>query len=209
MAAQGFHAGTAAQLVQALRQCALRQLRIAARDLPAQRTQRQLCIRLLVDGDDVSHDIRSAECAMMASAVSAVPGVRTALVRRQQELASEAGGVVEGRDIGTVVLPDADLKVFLTASPDERAQRRVNDLRDRGEEIDVEAVREQQAHRDRQDTSRGTSPLQVAPGSVVVDTTRLSPDEVVDRMIDELERRREDQLDTSGEYPVRSRNHGS
>jgi cytidylate kinase len=107
------------------------------------------------------------------------------------------------------VLPDADLKVFLTASSDERARRRVDDLRDRGEEVDVEVVREQQARRDRQDTTRGASPLQVAPGSIVLDTTRLSPTEVVDRMIDELESGRDDRLDTSGEYPVRSRNHGS
>ena len=165
--------------------------------------------RVMVGGEDLSEEIRSGEAAMMASAVSAVPGVRRALVRQQQALAVRSGGVVEGRDIGTVVLPDADLKVFLTASANERARRRTDDLRGRGEDVDVESVREQQARRDRQDTTRGASPLQVARGSVVVDTTDLAPSEVVDRLLDELESRREQPLDTSGEEPVRSRNHGS
>jgi len=165
--------------------------------------------RVVVDDEDVSDEIRTAEAAMMASAVSAVPGVRRELVRQQQSLAAANGGVVEGRDIGTVVLPDADLKVFLTASANERARRRTGDLRDRGEDVDVDAVREQQARRDRQDTTRGASPLQVARGSVVVDTTDLSPAEVVDRLLEELERRRQSPLDTSGREPVRSRNHGS
>ncbi len=165
--------------------------------------------RVMVGDEDLSEEIRSGEAAMMASAVSAVPGVRRALVRQQQALAVRNGGVVEGRDIGTVVLPDADLKVFLTASAHERARRRTDDLRERGEDVDVASVREQQARRDRQDTTRGASPLQVARGSVVVDTTDLAPSEVVDRLLDELESRRQRLLDTSGEEPVRSRNHGS
>lgn len=165
--------------------------------------------RVFVDGEDLSDEIRSGEAAMMASAVSAVPAVRRALVRQQQALAAKNGGVVEGRDIGTVVLPDADLKVFLTASTNERARRRTDDLRKRGELVDVESVREQQARRDRQDSTRGASPLQVARGSVVVDTTELAPSAVVDRLVDELEYRRQEPLDTSGEKPVRSRNHGS
>ncbi len=165
--------------------------------------------RVIVAGEDLSDEIRSGEAAMMASAVSAVPAVRRALVRQQQALAAKNGGVVEGRDIGTVVLPDADLKVFLTASTDERARRRTDDLRSRGELVDVESVREQQARRDRQDSTRGASPLQVARGSVVVDTTELAPSAVVDRLVDELEYRRHEPLDTSGEKPVRSRNHGS
>jgi cytidylate kinase len=165
--------------------------------------------RVFVDGQDVSDEIRSADAAMMASAVSAVPAVRHALVLQQQAIAAENGGVVEGRDIGTVVLPDADLKVFLTASADERARRRTEDLRERGEDANVASVREQQARRDRQDTTRGASPLQVARGSVVLDTTDLGPSDVVDRLVEELESRRRLTLDTCGEDPVRSRNHGS
>lgn len=165
--------------------------------------------RVAVGDEDISDVIRTAECGMMASAVSAIPAVRVELVRLQQQLAARAGGVLEGRDIGTVVLPDADLKVFLTASCDERARRRSDDLRARGESVEVEDVRRLQARRDRQDSSRAASPLQVARGSVVVDSTRMSPEEVVERLVHELEERRTAPLDTPGEKPIRSRNHGS
>lgn len=146
--------------------------------------------RVFVDGEDVSAEIRSAECSLMASAVSALPEVRHALVPLQQRLAAAEGGVVEGRDIGTVVLPDAPLKFFLTASPDERARRRYRDLRrsTTGPELSFEEVREQQRQRDLQDTSRAESPLQVARGSVVIDTTGSSLDEVVERLVAEVRR---------------------
>ena len=139
--------------------------------------------RILIDGNDVAEDIRSPECSLMASAVSALPEVRNALVPLQRALGMQNGGVMEGRDIGTVVFPDADLKVFLTASVDERARRRHGDLLERDADASLEEVREQQQQRDLQDTSRAESPLQVASGSVVVDTTDLSLDEVVERLI--------------------------
>jgi cytidylate kinase len=144
--------------------------------------------RILIDGDDVAEDIRSPECSLMASAVSALPEVRKALVPLQRALGMQNGGVMEGRDIGTVVFPDADLKVFLTASVDERARRRHGDLLERDADASLEEVREQQQQRDLQDTSRAESPLQVASGSVVVDTTDLSLDEVVERLIEEIAR---------------------
>ena len=122
----------------------------------------------------------------MASAVSAIPGVRHALVPMQRRLGLENGGVMEGRDIGTVVFPDAELKIFLTADPEERALRRHRDLSDREIAASLDEVREQQNRRDRQDTSRSESPLQVAQGSVVVDTTGLTLDEVVERLIAEV-----------------------
>jgi cytidylate kinase len=122
----------------------------------------------------------------MASAVSAIPEVRQALVPMQRRLGLENGGVMEGRDIGTVVFPDADLKIFLTASAEERAQRRHRDLADREVATSIDEVREQQNRRDLQDTSRSESPLQVAPGSVVVDTTDLSLDKVVERLMAEV-----------------------
>lgn len=143
---------------------------------------------ILVDGNDVGEDIRSPECSLMASAVSALAEVREALVPLQRELGLRNGGVMEGRDIGTVVFPDADLKIFLTASVDERARRRHVDLRERNVETSLEEVREQQQQRDLQDTSRAESPLQVARGSVVVDTTGLTLDEVVERLFEEVSR---------------------
>jgi CMP/dCMP kinase len=143
-------------------------------------------VRMLVDDVDVSREIRTAEMAKLASDVSALSAVRTALVALQRQLASEAGGVLEGRDIGSVVAPDADLKVFLTAGADERAQRRFRELRDRGSTTSLEEVRRQQQQRDLQDTTRSDSPLHVARGSVVLDSTGLSPETVVDRILEEL-----------------------
>lgn len=142
--------------------------------------------RILVDGDDVSSDIRTPECSLMASAVSAIPEVRRALVPLQRRLGLEKGGVMEGRDIGTVVFPDADLKIYLTASAEERALRRHRDLSERDIGVSIDQVLEEQTRRDRQDTSRADSPLQVARGSVVVDTTGLTLDEVVDRLSEEV-----------------------
>ena len=141
---------------------------------------------ILIDGHDVSSELRTPECSLMASAVSALPEVRQALVPLQRELGLANGGVMEGRDIGTVVFPDADLKVFLTASVDERARRRHGDLRQEEVETTFEEVRAQQQQRDLQDTSRAESPLQVAHGSVVVDTTELTLDEVVERLLTEV-----------------------
>jgi cytidylate kinase len=139
-----------------------------------------------IDGIDVSSEIRTPECSLMASAVSAIPEVRKALVPLQRALAVRSGGVMEGRDIGTVVLPDADLKFFLTASADERALRRYRDLSQTDGSASLEKVLQQQRQRDLQDTSRTESPLQVARGSVVIDTTGLSLEEVADRLLAEV-----------------------
>lgn len=144
--------------------------------------------RVLIDGEEVSRELRSADCSLMASAVSALPAVRRALVPLQRRLGELHGGVMEGRDIGTVVLPDATLKVFLTASPEERARRRHRDLGGCGADTSLDAVREQQRQRDLQDTMRAESPLQVATGSVVVDTTGLELEEVVERLLGEVAR---------------------
>jgi len=144
--------------------------------------------KIIVDGHDVGEEIRSPECSLMASAVSALAEVRKALVPLQRELGMRKGGVMEGRDIGTVVFPDAGLKVFLTASVDERARRRLGDLHERDVNTSLEEVREEQQQRDLQDTSRAESPLQVARGSVVVDTTGLTLDQVVERLLEEVAR---------------------
>ncbi len=145
-----------------------------------------------VDEEDVSSQLRSLDCSMMASAVSAVPEVRNRLVALQRELGLRGGGVMEGRDITSVVFPDATLRVFLTASPEERARRRLADVQVHEPEMTLDEVRRQQRQRDRQDTTRSESPLHVAPGVVVLDTTGLTPDQVVERLLTELEESREE-----------------
>jgi cytidylate kinase len=139
--------------------------------------------RVWLDGDEVTREIRSPEVSEAASRVSAVPGVRRALVR-QQRRCGEAGGVVmEGRDIGTVVFPDADLKLFLNASPAERARRRSAELADQGVAAATEDVARQIAERDTRDSSRQASPLVRAPDAVLLETDGLSVDQVIDRIL--------------------------
>jgi cytidylate kinase len=130
-----------------------------------------------VDGQDVTEAIRAPEVTEAASRVATNQRVRDALVRKQRELLSEGDWVAEGRDIGTVVAPDAAVKVFLTASPEERARRRAAELG-----ADVDTVLRDQALRDAQDEGREHSPLRVAPGAHELDTTGLSLDEVVERV---------------------------
>ncbi len=141
--------------------------------------------RMLLDGEDVSADIRTPEVDRSVSVVSAYPEVRRLMVDAQRDWVRRRGGtaVVEGRDIGTVVFPAASLKVFLEASPEERARRRA---RESG--LDAEAVQRELRRRDRLDRSRATSPLRPADDAVVIDTTELSVDEVVDRIIAALGR---------------------
>ena len=122
--------------------------------------------------------LRTPEVSEQASRIAQDAGVRSALVDKQRELMSSGDWVAEGRDIGTVVAPDAELKVFLTASPEERARRRAEELG-----TDVETVQRDQALRDAQDESREHSPLKAADDSVEVDTTGLSIDEVVERIV--------------------------
>ena len=141
--------------------------------------------RVIANGTDVTEAIRAPEVTEAASKVATNPAVRKALVRKQRELLAGGDWVAEGRDIGTVVAPDAAVKVFLTAGADERARRRADELG-----TDVETVRRDQALRDAQDASREHSPLAVAPGAVELDTTGLSVDEVVARIVELVERAR-------------------
>jgi cytidylate kinase len=138
--------------------------------------------RVLLAGADVTGALRDPEVSHMASVVSALPEVRRELVRRQRALAGAGGGVVEGRDIGTVVFPDAPVKIFLTASPEVRAGRRFEELRRRRVDVRWEDVLAEQVERDRRDASRPDSPLRPAPGAVIVDTSGLSLPEAVERL---------------------------
>jgi CMP/dCMP kinase len=135
--------------------------------------------RVLVDGRDVSEAIRTPEVSRRASEVAADPGVREAMVAKQRELMANGDWVAEGRDIGTVVAPDAEVKVFLTASPEERARRRADELG-----LDNDQVLADQRARDERDRTREHSPLEPAPGAVELDTTGLAVDEVVARIAD-------------------------
>ena len=143
----------------------------------AERLKLELGDRVIANGEDVTEAIRSPEVSEAASRVATNPKVREALVRKQRELLSRGDWVAEGRDIGTVVAPDAAVKVFLTASPEERAQRRARELG-----TDTETVMREQALRDAQDSRREHSPLKIADGAVELDTTGLSVDQVVERI---------------------------
>jgi cytidylate kinase len=133
--------------------------------------------RVLLDGEDVTAAIRSAEVSEAASRMSADPEVREAVVAKQRRLLAEGDWVAEGRDIGTVVAPDAEVKVFLTADPGERARRRARELG-----VDAQTVLAEQTIRDERDQTREHSPLAPAPGASILDTTGLSLDEVVERV---------------------------
>jgi CMP/dCMP kinase len=141
--------------------------------------------RVLANGEDVTEAIRAPEVSEAASTVATDPRVREALVKKQRELLSDGDWVAEGRDIGTVVAPDAGVKVYLTASPEERARRRAAELG-----TDVDTVMRDQALRDAQDMDREHSPLRLAPGAVELDTSGLTVDEVVERVVELVDKAR-------------------
>jgi cytidylate kinase len=145
--------------------------------------------QIAVDGTDVTAAIRSPEVSDASSRVSVIPGVRKELVAQQQRFGGEGGVVMEGRDIGTVVFPDADLKIFLDASPEARGERRYLENTGQGKSGNraetIQAVR----HRDSRDASRRTSPMVAAPDAVHLDTTHWTIDQVVEEILRLVERR--------------------
>ena len=152
---------------------------------PAQRADEldiEVGERVIANGDDVTEAIRTPEVSEAASKVATDPDVRAALVDKQRELLSDGDWVAEGRDIGTVVAPEAAVKVYLTASPEERARRRATELG-----TDVDTVMRDQALRDAQDRDREHSPLTQAPGAAQLDTSGLTVDEVVQRIVELVE----------------------
>jgi cytidylate kinase len=138
--------------------------------------------RVIVGGADLSADIRTPEISDGASRVSALPEVRAALLGIQRRLGAAGGVVVEGRDIGTVVFPDAGAKFFLTATTDERARRRVAELAAAGRPADPQRTRAELVERDQRDSTRSVAPLRKAADAVEIDSSALTPDEVVERM---------------------------
>jgi len=139
-------------------------------------------LHVLADGHDLTHAIRTAEAGQLASKVSVVPQVRERLVALQRGMAAGGGVIMEGRDIGTVVLPDATLKIFLVASAPERARRRCADFAARGEPADVTQVTREIEERDRRDQTRAHSPLTPAADALVIDTTSEGIEAVVSRV---------------------------
>ncbi len=139
-----------------------------------------------VDGRDVSDEIRTPEMGMMASAVSRSPSVRARLLTLQRELGKNGGVVMDGRDIGTVVFPDADMKFFLDASPEERGRRRYLELRSKGMDVDPARITREIKERDEQDSGRSLAPLRRAEDALHIDSTVLAIDAVLDRMLSEI-----------------------
>jgi cytidylate kinase len=146
--------------------------------------------KVLIGGRDVTREIRSPAVDSAVSPVSAVAGVRAAMVRLQRDLGRTGDWVVEGRDIGTVVFPDAEVKVFLTASAEERARRRVVDMAVLGVHLDVGEMRARIEARDEYDSTRAQSPLRPADDAVLLDSTGLTVDEVVSRIAGWADERR-------------------
>jgi len=146
-------------------------------------------LRVLCDGEDITEAIRSPDMSSLASDISKREGVRNALVRMQREMGRVGGVILEGRDIGTVVFPDADVKFYLDADAEERARRRTEELIGKGVKVTFQETLEDVIRRDRSDMTRAISPLRKAKDAVVIDSTHLSAEEVVEKMIHVIQRK--------------------
>ncbi len=156
-------------------------------------------IRTYLDGEDVSEAIRTPEVSRLVSIVSAYPGVRKRLVELQRKIAERGGVVLEGRDIGTVVLPDADFKFFMVASLEERTRRRLKELHDKGIDVSFEEVLNELKTRDTIDSTREDSPLKKAPDAILIDTSNLTIEQQVDLIIKEIARKYPEVLEIARE----------
>jgi cytidylate kinase len=139
--------------------------------------------RIMLNGEDITEAIRSPEVSSGASKVSAIPGVRRALVAKQREIGQRTSVVMEGRDIGTVVFPDAEVKVFLDANPEERVRRRFAEDQAKGQTVSESQLAAQMRERDKRDSTRADSPLAQAPDAVYLDTTSLGIAEVEEAIL--------------------------
>ncbi|HEX2926158.1 MAG TPA: (d)CMP kinase [Ruminiclostridium sp.] len=139
--------------------------------------------KIFLDGRDVSEDIRTSEVSVGASNVAVFEEVRLKMVELQRRIAGEKDVVMDGRDIGSFVLPNANLKIFLTASVDERAKRRFDELVLKGQKVKFEEVREDMIYRDHNDSSRAFAPLKKVPDAVEIDSTSMTIDEVVEKIL--------------------------
>ena len=142
--------------------------------------------RIILEGDEVTHAIRSETVAAGASKVAALPAVRDALLQRQRAFLEFPGLVADGRDMGTVVFPDAPLKVFLTASAEERARRRYLQLKAKGDDVSLSGLLDEIRARDERDTQRAIAPLKPAADAIQLDSTELSIEQVLERIMSEI-----------------------
>ncbi|MCF2909315.1 (d)CMP kinase [Pseudoalteromonas sp. DL2-H2.2] len=140
-------------------------------------------IKVILEGEDVTHTIRNEEVGAAASKIAALPRVREALLRRQRAFRSESGLIADGRDMGTVVFPNAELKIYLTASAQERAKRRYLELKDKGLDVTLDGLLSEIEARDDRDMNRKVAPLVPADDAVVVDTTELDAEQVFAKVI--------------------------
>ena len=145
-------------------------------------------VHTVLEGEDVSNDIRTEEVGAMASKVAALPEVRQALLERQRDFAQAPGVVADGRDMGTVVFPQAPVKIYLTASAEERAKRRFLQLQEKGKTADIEKILSEIIERDERDMNREVAPLKPAIDALVVESTNMSIEQVLDVVITELQR---------------------
>ncbi|HIE28993.1 TPA: (d)CMP kinase [Candidatus Poribacteria bacterium] len=143
--------------------------------------------KTLLDGVDVSNELHLPHVDKVISDIVKIPGVRRAMVAQQQRIGEQGGIVTEGRDVTTVVFPDADVKIYLDASLEERAKRRYKELKEKGEEISLDEVEADMRMRDEKDSSREDSPLRVAADATVIDTTHLTIEEVIEVILHEEE----------------------
>src|SRR5690606_25321960 len=150
--------------------------------VPGQPGQEQVT---LLDGEDVTRAIRTEQAGAGASKVAALPAVRAALLDRQRAFRAAPGLIADGRDMGTVVFPDAPLKIFLTASVEERARRRYLQLKEKGEAVNLAGLLDEIRARDERDTQRATAPLKPAEDALLLDSTELSIEQVLDRILGE------------------------
>ena len=141
-------------------------------------------VDVILVGENVTRELRTEESGRNASRIATIPEVRQALLQRQRDFRTGGGLVADGRDMGTVVFPDAPCKIFLTASVEERARRRFNQLNQKGQDVKLSALLEELKARDEQDMSRATAPLKPADDAVTVDTTGLSIEQVLQRILD-------------------------
>ncbi|MBQ0797864.1 MAG: (d)CMP kinase [Porticoccaceae bacterium] len=140
--------------------------------------------QIILEGEDVSTQIRAEEIGLLASKVAAIPEVRAALLQRQHAFAAKPGLIADGRDMGTVVFPSAQVKIFLTAGADERAKRRYKQLIEKGENVNLPALIDSVRERDERDSQRAVSPLVPAPDAHQIDSTDLSIEEVLQLILD-------------------------
>lgn len=146
--------------------------------------------QILLNNEDISDEIRQMEVSAKVSEVSAIKEVRQAMVAQQQALGSRRNIVMDGRDIGTTVFPDADLKLFMTASPSVRAERRFAELSAKGENVTMEEIQENLSHRDHIDSTREESPLRQADDAIVLDNSELTQDEQLEFVLEEYNKRK-------------------